>query len=41
MPFSFDIDVMGVNMLTIKIKDVYRNSYVTTYTALTDLALYK
>lgn len=43
MPFEFDINVKGVNMLTIKIKDKYLyNTYdATTYPALTDLALYK
>lgn len=37
MPFSFDIDVEGVNQLVIKIKTEKDNSHV----ALTDLALYK
>lgn len=38
MPFSFDIDVSGVNQLILKIKtDAFSDSYV----ALTDLALYK
>lgn len=37
MPFEFDIDVQGVNMLTIKF--LGSNDY--TYVALTDLALYK
>ncbi len=37
MPFSFDIDVRGVNQLAIKVSTEGRYSYV----ALTDLALYK
>ena len=41
MPFSFDVDVTGVNTLTIKVKDNCVDSFVNTYTALTDLALYK
>lgn len=41
MPFDFRVDISGVNMLTIKIKDEYRNSFVNTHIALTDLALYK
>lgn len=41
MPFSFDIDVTGVNMLTIKIKDAYDGKWEEPYIALTDLALYK
>jgi|GEM_PF-993018 len=39
MPFDFDLDISGVNSLTIKIKEC---SYArNTYIALTDLALYK
>ena len=41
MPFNFNIDVGGVNTLTIKIKDEYVDSFVNTHIALTDLALYK
>lgn len=41
MPFEFNIEVTGINMLTIKVKDEYRDSNVNTHTALTDLALYK
>ncbi|MBQ7897900.1 MAG: copper amine oxidase N-terminal domain-containing protein [Clostridia bacterium] len=41
MPFKFDIDLRGVNLLKIKIKDDCRDSYVKTYVALTDLALYE
>ena len=37
MPFIFDIDIKGVNQLTIKIKA----EKMYTYVALTDLALYK
>lgn len=31
MPFEFDIDVTGVNMLTIKVKDKYKVNFVNTY----------
>ncbi len=41
MPFSFDVNVDGVNTLTIKVKDNCVDSTVNTYIALTDLALYK
>ncbi len=41
MPFDFNIDITGVNLLTIKVKDEYIDSWVNTHTALTDLALYK
>lgn len=42
MPFEFDINVKGVNMLTIKVKyQRDKKYYKDTYTALTDLALYK
>ncbi len=40
MPFEFDINVKGVNMLTIKLKAQKYSSY-NAYIALTDLALYK
>ena len=40
MPFSFDIDISGVNQLYIKVKS--QMSYPSrAYIALTDLALYK
>ncbi len=38
MPFTFDINIKGVNQLTIKIKCAYGYS---SHIALTDLALYK
>ncbi len=41
MPFKFEISVKGVNTLTIKIKEHFCSGTVNTYTALTDLALYK
>lgn len=37
MPYALDLDIKGVNKLTIKIKSGHK----FTYTALTDLALYK
>lgn len=38
MPFEFDINVIGVNQLNIKVKSVEVGD---CYVALTDLALYK
>ena len=40
MPFSFDVDIKGVNQLTIKTKP-YNADYTRAIVALTDLALYK
>ena len=39
MPFSFDVDVEGINELVIEVSSVHR--YDGSYVALTDLALYE
>lgn len=41
MPFSFEVSVRGVNNLTIKAKEHFCSGTVSTFIALTDLALYK